>query len=256
MTSDILIVPDVHQDYLFLEALEAEQSLERFQRVIFLGDFIDAKRSLHDNKKSFKKTLKFIKKLREHLGDKLVLIPGNHDLPYFGARPNAAGTGLLNPDLARYGCGPVEPDYLRSLTKHWEPAIWDSFVPAHYENGWLFSHAGISLTWWKDLADDLDSPAVFMASLQAIWDEAKQGAFSSLFEAGPARGGFAAGGGIFWLDFHEEFNDDLPFPQIVGHTSGSFARRNGRSWCLDARQSVYAILSPDHSLEIIRVKGR
>ncbi len=58
--------------------------------------------------------------------------------------------------------------------------------------------------------------------------------YFGLLAAGQARGGDAPVGGITWQDWNLEFKDELPFPQIVGHTqSPEGARQKGRSWCLD-----------------------
>lgn len=254
MPQKLLVIPDVHQDFKFLDALQEEQDFTAFDRIIFLGDFIDAKRSEHDSEKSLRKTLKRVKRLVEAHGDKIVLIPGNHDLPYFGARPSEQSTGVRNSVMSSYGCGPVMQDIHRALLKHWEPHIWDRFVPMHFENGFIFSHAGFALDWWEELSGPLQSIEMCLAACEAIWEAAGEGRFSPLFGAGTARGGDLPVGGPFWLDFHHEFNDNLPYPQIVGHTSGSFARQSGRSWCLDARQSIYGIVT--NEVEVHRIKGR
>jgi len=54
-------------------------------------------------------------------------------------------------------------------------------------------------------------------------------------------------GGTTWQDWNLEFSDDeIPLPQIVGHTrSASGARQQGRSWCLDGRQTCYGRLEPE-----------
>ena len=254
MASRLLVVPDVHQDYKFLDALAEEQDFSSFDRIIFLGDFIDAKRSDYDTVKSLRKTLKRVKRIVAEHGPKVVLIPGNHDLPYFGARPAGNNRGLRNVKMASYGCGPIEPEIQRALIKHWEPDIWDQFVPLHLENGFLFSHAGLGPEWWSELSGPMDSVEMCLAAVNAIWEAAAEGQFSPLFQAGWARGGELPIGGPYWLDFHQEFSDELPFPQIVGHTSGSFARQSGRSWCLDARQSIYAIVTKE--VEVHRIRGR
>ena len=58
------------------------------------------------------------------------------------------------------------------------------------------------------------------------------------------RGGEQPCGGITWQDWNDEFRDDLPCPQLVGHTSSSDgARQQGRSWCIDGGQTCYACLS-------------
>ena len=65
----------------------------------------------------------------------------------------------------------------------------------------------------------------------------------ALLAAGKTHGGDAPIGGLTWLDWNDEFSDDLPLPQIVGHTADEVgARQKGRSWCVDGNQSCYAVL--------------
>ena len=59
---------------------------------------------------------------------------------------------------------------------------------------------------------------------------------------------------MLWCDWNEEFVDDLPFPQIVGHTADAKPRRKGRSWCLDCGQTHYGVLEADGTLVVKRVK--
>jgi len=64
-----------------------------------------------------------------------------------------------------------------------------------------------------------------------------------LLAAGKTRGGDTPIGGLTWFDWNDEFSDDLPLPQIVGHTADEVgARQKGRSWCVDGNQSYYAVL--------------
>jgi hypothetical protein len=54
-----------------------------------------------------------------------------------------------------------------------------------------------------------------------------------------------------WLDWDTEFVDDLPLPQVVGHTRGAHARNKDRSWCIDCAQTSVALLDPDFGLSIL-----
>jgi hypothetical protein len=82
----------------------------------------------------------------------------------------------------------------------------------------------------------------------------RQNELHPLFHAGPGRGGILAPiGGPLWLDWESEFVDDLPYPQIVGHSRSSEVRRKDRSWCIDAAQSRAALLHPDFGLRILKI---
>jgi len=71
-----------------------------------------------------------------------------------------------------------------------------------------------------------------------------------LLGAGPVRGGFHDIGGPLWQDFNEEFEDSLPFPQIVGHTRQRKVARKGRSVCIDVCQTACGVLYPDGNVTI------
>ena len=60
---------------------------------------------------------------------------------------------------------------------------------------------------------------------------------------GKSRNGPFDIGSPIWLDWDNEFKDDLNFPQIVGHTTSKRNLRNkGNSWCLDCLQTYYGVI--------------
>jgi hypothetical protein len=64
-----------------------------------------------------------------------------------------------------------------------------------------------------------------------------------VMDAGAVRGGERYDvGGVTWLDWDQEFMDDLPFGQIVGHSWCVSQRQAGRSHCIDYGQCAYAVL--------------
>jgi hypothetical protein len=72
----------------------------------------------------------------------------------------------------------------------------------------------------------------------------------SILTAGKSRGGEQEAGGITWLDWEEEFVDEIPYSQIVGHTRGHGPRNIGRSWCLDGSQTCWGMLDENGFLQI------
>jgi hypothetical protein len=109
-------------------------------------------------------------------------------------------------------------------------------------HGWLLSHAGVARAFWPGGSTDeaLSRLQTRCATALATF----RGSSDSLLLPGPCRGGTQPIGGITWLDWDEEFDDTaIPLPQIVGHTSNpGGARQKGRSWCLDGRQTTFALL--------------
>jgi hypothetical protein len=123
-------------------------------------------------------------------------------------------------------------------------------------HGYLVTHAGVARVHWPWMQstpqDQLD---VFLHQTGAAWRAwVLRDQVSPLFGAGPGRGGQDAPvGGPLWLDWDQEFVDELPFPQLVGHTRGKTARRKDRSWCLDAAQTCAALVDPEIGARVIPI---
>jgi len=115
--------------------------------------------------------------------------------------------------------------------------------------GWLITHAGVHPSLWPQGKDLSEGITELNETMRALVADPPTDYSHPLIGAGPARGGYHPVGGPLWLDFVEEFVDDLPFPQVVGHTRSPDVLQNGRSLCLDACQQVCALLHPDGTLE-------
>lgn len=234
-----LLVFDIHQNIRWLErVLETEAG--NFDHLILGGDYFDAYEPPPTTATAVE-TAAFLNGVLDSQGDALTILLGNHDLPHLVA-PRMADPGFFyHPfsDLKGYDtqtakelAGALDSEFL---------SRGQLFASAH---GYLLSHAGVAGEFWPE-ADTVE------ASLSQLWEngrlalaEAKQRR-NPLLEPGRVRGGDRQErGGITWQDWNVEFSDnDIPIPQIVGHTrSVSGARRNGLSWCLDGQQSCYAIL--------------
>jgi hypothetical protein len=131
---------------------------------------------------------------------------------------------------------------------------WRLAATAH---GYLLSHAGVARRYWPWSAapDAAGQARAFLSQADEAWERwLLKNEEGPLFEVGPGRGGRDAPvGGPLWLDWDKEFVDDLPLPQVVGHTRGRDARRKDRSWCIDAAQGCVALIEPDLGLQVVKL---
>lgn len=253
-----LLIPDVHQDLGFLERAAARARQEG-AAIALLGDYVDGIDPRWREPAALRAIARAVTDLTlEHpLG--CVCLVGNHDLQALqlarvrsamllegddsqvekldAAMPAAAGYGALLGEWSR--------DFL---------GCWRMATVAH---GYLLTHAGVARRHWPwGAAPEREGQlSVFLDTVARAWDRwLRHDETGPLFEAGPGRGGrHAPVGGPLWLDWDTEFVDDLPYPQVVGHTRAREPRRKDRSWCIDAAQSCVALLDPNLGLRTIRL---
>jgi 3',5'-cyclic AMP phosphodiesterase CpdA len=237
-----LLIFDIHQNSRWLHRVLEEES-GNYDHLILGGDYFDPYEPYPYTATDAETAEAYNELLDEH-GKHLTLLWGNHDLPYLVASRMQDPAFFYHPfsDLKGY-----DTQVAKFFAKAIRPEFWGSgqlFATAH---GFLISHAGVAAEFWPP-------SETREASLAQLWDDcelalaqAKQRRHSIL-EPGRVRGGDKQErGGIIWQDWNMEFSDeDIPLPQIVGHTrSAEAARQKGRSWCLDGEQSCYGLLTAD-----------
>lgn len=241
-----LVIPDVHQNHDFLNRILAAERVEDFEHVVFLGDIFDSRDIDFRGPKSAAKTATILKDMRRRLGSKLVLLYGNHDVPYFAEEAfRANGTlkkGYAHWALQELCVRPESHENSEAVHQVWSLAFWNYFKPFALINGHLLSHAGVHSSFLSNAPYGLES-------LQKEWDLAlrdliRTGKIGRILKAGGARGGEdGEPGGILWQDWNSEFSDDVHYPQIVGHSASAIEHKKGRSWCLDFDQCAYGVLT-------------
>jgi len=240
-----LIIPDVHQDIAWVERILArEDGVDASpDLIVFLGDYFDSHRS-PKLRAGVAATCSYLDALRQRYGERVVFLLGNHDVQYLEAR--ASCLARRTPRYLRYQCGAAfSHSAAKQIAKKLSPEFWSAARLFVCVNGWLLSHAGLASPLWPFTASAADSlTALEKASATAMQSIPAPSAPHLLLQAGRVRGGDAAIGGLTWLDWDDEFADDLPFPQLLGHTaSPKGARRKGRSWCLDGEQTCYGVIT-------------
>ncbi|MGE9291345.1 MAG: metallophosphoesterase [Puniceicoccales bacterium] len=235
-----LIIPDVHQDIRWVKRILA--SAGEWDHCIFLGDYFDTRNS-PENVATIQDTAKFIYEFAQAHPNKTSFLWGNHDLPYLEA--HRSWPNMNRRALPRSNAGvPISGTEASRIFQQWPEDFTASIRLFRVINGHLLSHAGVAQQFWmnpNDLGDSLSH--LEEECTDALLHFHKRN--HPLLSPGIARGGEEPVGGITWQCW-SEFADDLPLPQIVGHSrSLSGARQNGRSWCIDGGQTCYAVLEED-----------
>jgi len=233
----ILIIPDIHARPFWKKAVE--QNFDKVDKIIFLGDYLDGYPwegfTRKDAIRNFDEIIEFKK---EHK-DKVILLLGNHDLPYIDKRNFY-----------------TRPRYDSSNAYHIEEMFRSHrsfFQLAHeeYINGkqYLFTHAGLIPLWYEKHKDIIGELTV--ENLNRLQDT-PQG-IKSLCEVTRYRGGYDKYGSIVWLDVHDmtdaiqlslevegkTVNDKLPWDyQVIGHSQQTEHPIITKEFaCLDCRKA-------------------
>lgn len=240
----ILVIPDIHENLDFLKYIIAVEDTATFDHIVVLGDYFDPPATVNSDPAQLQRTAGTILGLREVLGDKLHLLMGNHDLPYYALRPACGkGMGQPNPVIGSW-LGATTLERSEVINALWDEPFWRTLKGAVLLDGWLFSHAGVDRSWWpRSGKTQREKLTLFEQRWQRALNDIYEVTEDPIFAAGKARGGEAEAGGPLWLDWDAEFEDDPSMPpQITGHTRCAKQTQKGRSYCIDFAQSAYAIV--------------
>ncbi|EDY82145.1 hypothetical protein VDG1235_1765 [Verrucomicrobiia bacterium DG1235] len=236
-----LVIPDVHQHIRWVDAI-LEKEATSAERIVFLGDYFDAK---HQAAASPAETARYISSLsKAYPKNRFSFLVGNHDLAYLYDFQNLRGKSPVMPNP--YSCSNYMLEESPSISKNLSPAFVASLEPFTFASGYLLSHAGLHLSFYETASNPKDEKPLdsLYRKLKAELKRLPKTRMPELAAVGFVREGRDPVGGLTWQDWHREFEDDLPWPQIVGHTILAETQSKGRSWNLDTRSGNYAILSP------------
>lgn len=230
-----LVIPDTHQNIQWVQSILAKESPNASQ-VVLLGDYLDAK---VPGAAAPSQTARYIASLPEQYPDlPITFLVGNHDLPYLYDLQNdrSPDSPIPNP----YSNGAYIPAYSQQVAPHFTPQFLARLEPFALVEGYLMSHAGLHTAHFPTPSET--ALAALHQKLKAHLLKLPNERPPELAAIGTARRGLDPIGGIAWQDWFQEFEDSLPWPQIVGHTLIDEPDKKGRSWNLDTRNGSYALI--------------
>lgn len=179
-------------------------------KIVFVGDYVD---SFDVPSSVILYNLKEIIDLKQKLGDRVVLLLGNHDIQYFVKGKRCSGHRIE-----------LQHDLEQLFNEH-----LDLFQMAYQHKDHLWTHAGVSQSWLNELREELHDPEMRFAALvrdestETVADElnlAWQFRLSSLFNCDRDSGGYSTNGGPMWIRPRRLDLDPLHgINQVVGHTT-------------------------------------
>lgn len=208
----LLVLPDIHGRKFWKQPCE---HIDDYEKVIFLGDYFDPYRHEHITFQEAIDNFNEIIELKQHNMEKVVLLLGNHDLPYFSK------------------------DYYRFLSYHSRhsneyhaqiAALFednrDFFKIAHVEDDVLFTHAGVDIGWLRLTVKCESTDITEIANQLNSLIETSQG-FAKLAFVSWSRGGNDKYASCVWTDVQDMMHstsfpiEDNPIKnlkQVFGHT--------------------------------------
>ncbi|AKC83558.1 hypothetical protein IMCC26134_13650 [Verrucomicrobia bacterium IMCC26134] len=254
----VLVVPDVHQDLVFLQRAVALAEQEG-AGLAFLGDYVDSINPRWRNAQALEDIAKALPQLAQSHRHGCLFLAGNHDVMALKTAHSRARQLISGHDdlIASLQAGLQPENNYSALIGAWPGQFLHTWQIAAVCHGFILSHAGVARRFWPWAAapDHIGQTKAFIESSSRAWIcWLEEGTDNPLFAVGPARGGkLSPIGGPLWMDWDAEFVDDLELPQIVGHTRGHEPRRKNRSWCIDASQSCVGLLDPSHGLRLVKL---
>lgn len=232
-----MVIPDVHQNFEFLEAISSQENFSNFEKIVFLGDFLDAKEPEFRATEAIEKTLNFVVQSRLSNPGRVEVLLGNHDILHFALSSESVQSFEKSALIEYFGM--PKPEVISVCRR--VDSFWDFVKIAVEVDGYVLSHAGINGRYWNRCKNPAENVEELNRLKSDIVDSENN--LSELFQAGRSRGGSLEKGGPIWLDWNTEFDNEIGIPQIVGHTVGAEYRKNGCSYCLDAMQRSYGVVS-------------
>lgn len=194
-----IIIGDLHGRDLWKRVKFAQ-----YEKVVFLGDYVD---SFTRSDEVILRNLQDIIDLKKRHPKNVVLLWGNHDVQYL--------------HFPKYRCPGFRESMQPKLTFLFQTNR-ELFQMAYQRRNIIFTHAGITNTWYRRFRDSVAAYKVRtpISSLADLLNDVEFSEYEEiLYTYSPFRTGAKDDGGILWADYMETFHDTLNgYHQFVGHS--------------------------------------
>lgn len=216
----VLINPDIHGRHFWETCIkEANDS----DKIIFLGDYMDPYDFEHISIQSALENFETILAFAAAHKDKVVLLLGNHDMPYFSDT-------YFNFSWYHSRHSKQYHNDIKQRFNEYK----DLFKIAYGYEDILFTHAGCTKGWLKNVFTDLSESVSLnelVGTLNNLLNTDK--GLSDLYMISGYRGGYNLHGSCIWADIREfmgaeaQNNKGFPFKQVFGHTLQAYYDADG-----------------------------
>lgn len=230
----ILVIPDIHHKTLRADIIIRH---EQPDKVIFLGDYFD---DFGDSRHDAQDTANWL--LSNIDNPNYIFLFGNHDISYSYSNRWAK-------------CAGYSQDKDIAINEIMNQYVWNKFKWFHFEENFLFSHAGVHL----DLLESKMGKGRSLSAIKDYLNKESSNAFEALasgnkhwfFQAGYIRGGCDKIGGLVWCD-KREFKGIPGLKQIVGHTPIDEPKNHEDVIFLDTHLNHYLLINDKKEITIHR----
>jgi len=196
--SKLLALGDIH-----LHFEKAQRIIEKFastHKIVLIGDYFD---NWGDTPELNASTAHWLKTtMNEH--PEWVYLMGNHCFQY-------------RPDIT-VACSGFSIAKKQAINEVMTIEDWNKLKYFHHENGWWFSHAGLTKYWFQHpLQDDINEAHVQKTIDNALEMQRTEKTTNAVWASDRTRGGTSPFGGLLWCDWRR-LDIISNVKQIVGHT--------------------------------------
>lgn len=209
----VLVNPDIHGRTFWKLGIEKS---DVFDRIIFLGDYLDPYDFEGITEETAIENFVEVLAFKKSLPDKVVLLLGNHDLPYYSTEYYGF--------LRKHSRHSVR--YHNRISEMFEENR-DCFGISHVEGDVLFTHAGVVSGWLENIVGEKSADIIAISDALNRLTKDEDG-MRKLFRVSRLRGGLDEYGSCVWADKKEMIleQSDLDktkrpinrIKQVFGHT--------------------------------------
>ena len=211
-----LLLPDIHGRKFWEKPCK---DISQYDKVIFIGDYVDPYAFEHISVPDAIDNMQNIIDLKKNYPDKVILLLGNHCMPYFSDEYYR-----MHRFHSRHSS--IYHDQIHDLYNDNK----NLFQLAYASGDILFTHAGVTSTWFEyelevkehdpnKIADEING---MLSSMEGI---------QKLFMVSSCRGGWDSFSSCIWADIKEFINEDKERPlgdikQVFGHSLQAYYDMN------------------------------